>query len=261
MEDLADQQGDVARSHVELLLQAAQPPQSGWDTVRDWVSAVGSLGAALVAAIAFVWGLRGRRARAWAELSHPARRTVAWFETVSRPGQHSASGAVAAFPTPVAVVQNTSEEPIYDCYLSVNIDRQYWEEVGWCRRVEHQAMIPPGRTKIPMKGLNRRRQSQQLPAMVFTDSAGVLWSRGVAGKPLRRTIVHDSWILAGRRRHSLLWWWWRWRRQWWDRRRFAGMTWVIDREVFDEFIRGDRYPARPTPTSEPPSTDQPFTDQ
>lgn len=45
-----------------LLLQVTQTTQvapSGWDNLRDWISAVGSLAAAVVAAVAFLWGCGG----------------------------------------------------------------------------------------------------------------------------------------------------------------------------------------------------------
>jgi hypothetical protein len=37
-----------------LLLQATQAAPSGWNNLRDWISAIGSLAAAVVAAVAFL---------------------------------------------------------------------------------------------------------------------------------------------------------------------------------------------------------------
>jgi len=96
---------------VVLLLQTTQAAQSGWDNLRDWISALGSLGAALLAAVAFLWGLRGRRDRAWAELSHQARRVVAWVETIKRQGPLTSP---ARWPFLAVIIQNNSEEPIHD---------------------------------------------------------------------------------------------------------------------------------------------------
>lgn len=106
-----------------LLLQVTQTTRaapSGWDNLRDWTSAVGSLAAAVVATVAFLWGLRGRHERAWAGLSHQARRVVAWVETVPQETAYLVSGGPSTWPSPAVIVQNNSEELIHDCLIRID---------------------------------------------------------------------------------------------------------------------------------------------
>jgi hypothetical protein len=90
-----------------LLLQTTQAAPSGWDSLRDWVSALGSLSAALIAAVAFLWGLRRRRDRVWAELSHQARRVVAWADTTTQQLPHSPPGDPIVLSSKTLVIQTT----------------------------------------------------------------------------------------------------------------------------------------------------------
>jgi hypothetical protein len=218
-----------------LLLQTTQAAPSGWDNLRDWISAVGSLAAAVVATVAFLWSLRGRRDRAWAELSHQARRVVAWVEWVMVQGPHRPAGALAHGPA--VVIQNNSEEPIHDCVIRVAIASEHWVEVGSPEVVERRRIVPPGRTEIALRGLHRRDQSQ-LPALWFTDSAGLRWTRSHAGK-LARVVDRDS-------MHGVS----RWRRVL-RRRRPTGAPAVVEEQALDA-----QDAEVPGSTGESPSTDK-----
>jgi hypothetical protein len=145
-----------ARTLVVLLPQTVQTTQSAWDNARDWVSALGSLGAALFAAIAFFWSLRGRRDRAWAELSHQARRVAVWVDTVKRQGPHASPGAGITWPVPAVIIQNNSEEPVHDCVVRIDIAREHQEEAGLNHFVLRRQIVPPGRTEIDDLGIARR---------------------------------------------------------------------------------------------------------
>jgi hypothetical protein len=173
-----------ARTLVVLLPQTVQTTQSAWDNARDWVSALGSLGAALFAAIAFFWSLRGRRDRAWAELSHQARRVAVWVDTVKRQGPHASPGAGITWPVPAVIIQNNSEEPVHDCVVRIDIAREHQEEAGLNHFVLRRQIVPPGRTEIDDLGIARRDQSR-LPVIWFTDSANVRWMRSHTGRLAR----------------------------------------------------------------------------
>ncbi len=148
-----------------VLLQTAQAAPSGWDNLRDWVSALGSLSAALVAAVAFLWSLRGR------------------------------------WPSLAVIIQNNSEEPVHDCLIRIDLARKHWEAAGHRQFLLRRQIVPPGRTEIQDLGLARRDQSG-LPVMWFTDSANVRWTRSHTGK-LARIVDRGSRQVGWRR--VLLW--------------------------------------------------------
>jgi hypothetical protein len=169
---------------MTLLLQTAQGAQSGADNIRDWISAVGTLLAAGVALTAFLWSLRGRRERQWAEISRQARRVVVWVETVRRQGPHAAPGMGITWPALAVIIQNNSEEPVHDCVVRIDIAVEHWGEAGTDHFILRRQIVPPGRTEIDDQGLSRRDQSQ-LPVIWFTDSANVRWMRDHTGQLAR----------------------------------------------------------------------------
>jgi hypothetical protein len=181
-----------------LLLQTVQTLQtapSGWDNLRDWSSALGSLSAAVVATVAFLWSLRGRQDRAWAELSHQARRVVAWVETIKQPPLSSPR----TWPSLGVIIQNNSEEPIHDCVIRIDIAPEHWNAAGHRHFVMQRQIVAPGRTEIPDLGLGRRDQSR-LPVMWFTDSAGLRWTLSHTGRLARVVDRDDQRAVSGWRR-------------------------------------------------------------
>lgn len=148
-------------------------------------------------------GLRGRRERAWAELSHQARRVVAWVETVPQETAYLVPGGPSTWPSPSVIVQNNSEEPVHDCLIRIDLAREHWEAAGHRQFVLRRQIVPPGRTEIQDLGLARRDQSR-LPVMWFTDSANLRWTRGHTGKLAR--VVDRGGMRGVSRWRRVLWW-------------------------------------------------------
>lgn len=167
-----------------LLLQTTQAAPSAWDNLRDWISAVGSLSAALVATVAFLWGLRGRRERAWAELTSQARRIVAFPDLV--PSATTFGGTRArgggAEETAAVTIRNTSDEPVYDCRVTATLRSEIRSSGGHDTFSLLFPIVPPGSTTLKVPGAPAENWRMARIDIFFVDSANVWWFRGEDGR-------------------------------------------------------------------------------
>lgn len=190
-----------------LLLQAAQVVQdagSGWDAAREWISTIGSLGAALVAVLAFILSFLGRRERAWAELTHQASRMAAWVDVVEvAPGDgHNVGGR---WEDAAVLIHNGSDQPVTECIVTVDLDPDARRLTPASNPLRiRRAVVAPGRTTIreealPLEGWHKARVFVQ-----FTDTREVRWVRSHAGRLVRVAGPERPAPPTGWRR--LLWW-------------------------------------------------------
>ncbi len=159
-----------------LLLQTTQAAPSGWDNLRDWISASGSLSAAIVATVAFLWGLRGRRERAWAQLTSQARRIVAFPDM--EPSSATFGGTRG--DTPAVTVRNTSDEPVYDCRVQTTLRSETRSSGGHDVFSLLFPVVPPGSTTLKVPGAPAVNWRMARIDMFFVDSANVWWWLGRA---------------------------------------------------------------------------------
>jgi hypothetical protein len=178
---------------VVLLLQTVQAAPSGWDNLRDWISAVGSLAAAVVAAVAFLWGLRGRRERAWAELTSQARRIVAFPDTAPTStafgGVRSRGGGGAE--TAAVTVRNTSDEPVYDCRIGIRLRNEARPSGGEDALSLLLPIVPPGSTTLNVSGAPVDNWRMAKIHIFFVDSANVWWFRDENGRLDRADLAEN----------------------------------------------------------------------
>lgn len=168
-----------------LLLQTSHGAQSSWDSARDWISALGSLGAALFAAVAFFWSLRGRRERAWIAASRQASRVVAWLDIDRREmrffGEETAR-VLGIRDAHVVCIQNSSDEPVFDCKVTVNLHADDRKALGTPRLEASRKVVPPGQAMVEMPELATCKHRPELPMLQFTDGANTQWLRSSTGR-------------------------------------------------------------------------------
>jgi hypothetical protein len=166
---------------VTVLPLAAGPD---WGTVPDWLAAVGTLAAFAVALRLLAKELAARREQEEDRRREQASRVACWLEIVEDPDwppRHWAPDkpvrAVAA------VLQNGSEEPVYDCRVHIELDpgasgklvsgdRQYSLE---------ERTLPPGRTQRSVS-FPREDLPPASTRMSFRDAAGRRWTRYPDGR-------------------------------------------------------------------------------
>jgi len=155
-----------------LLAQANPSPDSAPPTdYAAWLSAIGTVGALLVALILLSYEVYDRHRNRQADRERVARKISAWCDTVK---------------TPLALwIQNLADEPIYDAVayigrMGTNLERlpdpdTVYQEVVF-------GIIPPGQ-RIDSNDVERDLVTggpfPDLPevAVEFTDSSGLHWRR------------------------------------------------------------------------------------
>lgn len=152
-------------------------------TVPDWVAAVGTSSAAIIAVMVLGREILTRREAALAELTDQARRVLCWLEEVELdhpyfpPGEHTTRSLAV-------VLRNGSDAPVFDCRAHVEVDPTVLaelENVGHRRLAFSEPILPPGDTQHTVY-LPPRVRTASLVWMTFTDANGTRWSRSSSGK-------------------------------------------------------------------------------
>ena len=132
-----------------------------WGTVPDWIAAIGTTGALLVA-VTLLW--REQRDHDVAQ----ARLVSAWVNEVDDSRPEPLSGVV---------VQNKSDEPVYDVIIFL-FDSVAHAEVGEPgQEIFHVEVLPPGTRHRATDSVHARMGHIPLLTLTFTDSSNRRWTR------------------------------------------------------------------------------------
>jgi len=163
-----------------------------WGTVPDWVTAFGTLAAFAVALRLLAKELAARREVEQDRRREQASRVACWVQLVEDKDQPPMPWAPDRPARVVAaVLQNGSEEPVYDCRVHLEIDPAaegtFLKVVdgdfqkGERRLTLKERTLPPGRIQHPLS-LGRADIPYVSTWMTFTDAAGRRWTRHPRGQ-------------------------------------------------------------------------------
>jgi hypothetical protein len=166
---------------VTLHLLAAGPD---WGTVPDWLAAIGTLLAFAVALGLFRKEQKARREYEEDRRREQASRVACWVGMVEDPSLPRAPWASdRPLRVVAAVLNNGSEEPIYDCRVHLELDPAgtgtFWN--GDRRLTLAERVVPPGRIQYPLR-LSHADPPDVSAWMIFTDAAGRRWERHPDGR-------------------------------------------------------------------------------
>ncbi|BCW78311.1 hypothetical protein [Arthrobacter sp. NicSoilC5] len=139
-----------------------------WGTVADWVGGLGTTAAFVATAIVINRDAKVRK------LSQ-ARKVVYITEEFGIPASTDADGNVSFDMSTRYIVQNLSEEPIYDIRL-------YARHQDGSRRwlaAEYDILLPE-------KAFTLNAQFDEAPLVTFRDNSGARWIRDKGGRVLPR---------------------------------------------------------------------------
>jgi hypothetical protein len=157
-------------------------------TIPDWIAALGTVAAFLVALRLLAKELAARREYEEDRRRAQASRVVCWLEEAPTTASYTPSMTT---PTVTHVVgnhlevelHNGSEEPVFDCQVHVDLDpaapRTFKD--GSRRLTLTERMLPPGHTRRPLS-LPGADLPHARTWMVFTDASNQRWQRSHTGR-------------------------------------------------------------------------------
>jgi hypothetical protein len=154
-----------------------------WGPAPDWLAAIGTVGALLVALVLFARDQEDRR-RAQAS------RVVCWLvveptTSIWTPGIDLPTTETIVGDHLEVVLHNGSEEPVFDCRIQVDLDPPVTvtttPDATW-RLTLTERMLPPGQTRRPLWDLHESDLPYAYVWMVFTDASNRRWQRSHTGR-------------------------------------------------------------------------------
>jgi hypothetical protein len=172
---------------VTAFLLAQEQDRLG--TIPDWIAALGTVAAFLVALRLLAKELASRREYEEDRRRAQASRVVCWLEIAPTTSTFNPSMLSQPVTRVVGhhlelVLHNGSEEPVFDCRVHVDIDptRASAKAPDGRRRLRlTERMLPPGRTSrsLDLSGEDLLRTNVW---MVFTDASNQRWQRSHTGR-------------------------------------------------------------------------------